>query len=223
MTTEYIQQLETAFLINASPERAQWQKKYLKNQFEFFGLDSKQRRDIQKPFLQNKYLPPKSEFEKIIRICWEQPQREFQYFALDFSYKYLKQLEYDDIHLFEYMILTKSWWDSVDGIGPKLVAEYFKKFPEQRDIYIQKWLDSGNMWLQRTCLIFQLFYKKELDTALLSGVIDYLLGSKEFFINKAIGWILRHYSRTNPAWVIEFAEKTNLHSLSRKEALRLIK
>lgn len=223
MLTQYIQKLEIEFKTNVNSERAAWQRKYLKNQFDFFGLDSKLRRDIQKPFLQAKYLPPKTEFTSIIKSCWEKSEREFQYFALDFSYKYLKKLEFNDIELFEFMILNKSWWDTVDGVAPKLVAEYFKNFPEQRDIYIQRWLDTGNIWLQRTCLIFQLFYKSELDTSLLAGVIDYLLGSKEFFINKAIGWILRQYSRSNPTWVIEFADKTDLHSLSRREALRLIK
>jgi 3-methyladenine DNA glycosylase AlkD len=53
-------------------------------------------------------------------------------------------------------------------------------------------------------------------------LIHRLLGSKEFFINKAIGWMLREYSKRNPEWVKKFVQKTNLHSLSRKEALKVI-
>ncbi len=223
MIKDYINTLEAEFISNSNPENAVKQKKYLKNKFEFFGLTTPQRRSIQKPFLHKEYLPPKTEFKNIIIELWEKPEREFQHFALDLSYKYLKQIEAEDIELFEYMILNKSWWDTVDGVAPKLVAEYFKKFPQQRDSYTGKWLKSGNIWLQRSTLIFQLFYKDDLDTVFLEHAINQLLGSKEFFINKAIGWILRQYSRTNPVWVEKFVEKTALSGLSKREALRLIK
>ena len=87
---------------------------------------------------------------------------------------------------------------------------------------MKKWLESGNIWLQRSALLFQLKYKEDIDTQILSSIINYLLGSKEFFINKAIGWILREYSRTNPSWVVGFVERTALNPLSKKEALRLL-
>jgi len=104
-----------------------------------------------------------------------------------------------------------------------LMGDYFKMYPEQIKKYVDKWLASGNMWLQRSALLFQLKYKKDLDEELMAYTINNLLGSKEFFINKAIGWMLREYSRTNPDWVIEFADKTELNNLSKREALRLIR
>ena len=99
---------------------------------------------------------------------------------------------------------------------------YCKKFPADKSHYVNKWLKSKNMWLQRCALLFQLKYKKDIDTTLLSLGINSLLGSKEFFINKAIGWVLREYSRTNPQWVISFVEDTELAPLSSREALRLL-
>jgi 3-methyladenine DNA glycosylase AlkD len=83
-------------------------------------------------------------------------------------------------------------------------------------------MNSGNMWLQRTALLFQLKYKKATDVNLLSDYILRLQGSKEFFINKAIGWILREYSKTDPDWVIQFVQNNNLANLSRREALKWI-
>ena len=88
---------------------------------------------------------------------------------------------------------------------------------------IKKWIKSNNVWLQRSALLFQLKYKTALDTDLLDFTINSLLDTKEFFINKAIGWILREYSKNNPQWVINFVEKTKLSALSKREALRLIK
>ena len=121
------------------------------------------------------------------------------------------------------MVTHKSWWDTVDFIAVKLMGAYFITYPDQKKVCISKWLKSNNIWLQRSALLFQLKYKSAIDTQLLSSSINYLLGSKEFFINKAIGWILREYSRTNPIWVMAFVDKTALSNLSKKEALRLIK
>ena len=220
--SDFINTIEAEFIKNANSKNARAQKAYLKNQFEFFGLTAPLRREIQKPFLVMAYLPAKNELNIILKELWEKPEREFQHFALELTFKYLKQMEEKDIELFEYMIVHKSWWDTIDFIAPRLVGEYFKRFPENRDKTIEKWLASKNIWLQRSAILFQLKYKKEIDTRFLSYVINSLLGSKEFFINKAMGWILRDYSRHNPDWVINFCSKTELSNLSRKEALRLL-
>ena len=221
---DYIRQLESEFVKNANPKYAIAQKAYLKNQFEFYGMNAALRREIQKPFLAKKaYLPPKKELETIVKTLWSKSEREYQYFALELTYKYIKQIEEKDIELFEFMILHKSWWDTIDFISPRFIGEYFKRFPDQRNPIVAKWLASKNIWLHRSSILFQLKYKKDPDTVFLSYIINSLHGSKEFFINKAIGWILRDYSRVNPNWTIAFCEKTTLSNLSRKEALRLIK
>lgn len=221
--TVFIETLEAEFQSNTNEKNALKQKAYMRNQFEFYGLSATERRTIQKPFLLKEFRPNKSELEELIKILWTKPQREYQLFAMDLLLKYVKEFEKEDIALLEYMVTNKSWWDTVDMIAVKLMGAYFKKYPEARKHYVEKWLESQNIWLQRSALLFQLKYKKELDTELLSLTINSLLGSKEFFINKAIGWVLREYSRTDAAWVIEFVHKTELSGLSRKEALRLIK
>ena len=125
--------------------------------------------------------------------------------------------------MLEFIITNKSWWDTVDFIASHLVGNYFKKYPDKIEEYINKWMLSKNIWLQRTALLFQLKYKVALNPVLLENIIKQFLYSKEFFINKAIGWILREYSKTNPQWVINFVKKYPLHNLSKREALRLIK
>ncbi|PCJ96545.1 MAG: DNA alkylation repair protein [Flavobacteriaceae bacterium] len=219
---EYINALELEFESQANVKRAMQQKAYLRGQFEYYGLTTTERREIQKPFFIKAFLPQKNELAAIIKTLWEKPQREYHYFAQELAFKYVKQLEKEDIALFEYMVTHNSWWDTVDHIANKLIGTYFKMYPEQRHKYVQKWLASNTIWLQRSALLFQLKYKQDVDTELLSSSINALLGSKEFFINKAIGWMLREYSRTNPKWVIEFTNSTALSPLSKKEALRLI-
>jgi len=220
---EFINTLEIEFEKHKNAKIALEQKAYMRHQFQFYGLKATVRREIQKPFFIKEYLPQKSEIEHIIKTLWEKPQREYQHFAQELAFKYVKQLELKDINLFEFMVSNKSWWDTVDFIANKLMGEYFKTFPNQKEKYITKWLKSNNIWLQRSALLFQLKYKNKIDTVLLSSTINSLLNSKEFFINKAIGWVLREYSRTNPNWVIEFVNNTELSTLSKKEALRLLK
>lgn len=224
MKSDYIKELQNIFQENADPERALQQKAYMKGKFEYYGLASPQRRILEKPFLAKQFLPNKEIAFQICRELWQKPQREFHYFALELIDKYQNQIDKKDIALFEWLILHNSWWDTIDFIAPNLVGNYLKKFPETREQITQKWLASNNIWLQRSCLIFQLKYKEETDSILLAHCIQNLKGTKEFFINKAIGWALRQYSRANPIWVEAFVEENpDLSNLSKKEALRLLK
>lgn len=224
MISEYIENLTRAFENQRKESIAQQQKAYLKGQFEFYGLKTPLRREIQKPFLQREYLPSKAEALKITMELWQKPEREFHYFGQELMMKYKNKLEVDDLKFIEYMITHNSWWDTVDMIASHLVGAYFKKFPEKKHELMLKWSTSDNMWIRRTSIIFQLKYKDLTDAKLLSTVIENNLGSKEFFINKAIGWALRTYSATNPDWVEDFVNNhPALANLSRKEALRSIK
>lgn len=221
--TQYLDTLEAEFKSKENPKIASEQKTYLRNQFEFYGIKTQNRREIQKPFLVKEYSPAKKDLHQIVKTLWEKPQRDYQLFGQELVFKYVKQFEISDIQLLEYMAKHKSWWDTVDFIAYKLMGAYFKLYPKERQPHVDKWLDSGNIWLQRCALLFQLKYKGDIDTEILSTTINALLGSKEFFINKAIGWVLREYSRTKPEWVIAFVNNTELSPLSKKEALRLMK
>lgn len=221
---DIIEQLEKEFKRNGDIIIATQQKSYLKNLFDAYGIKTPNRREIQKPFFVKEFLPKKEEAHKTIKILWQKPQREFHYFAQELAKKYTKKCDKNDIYLFEYMITHNSWWDTVDFISVHLVGEYFKQFPELKNELINKWLKSGNIWLNRTAIIFQLKYKEKIDTNILTTVIKANLNSTEFFINKAIGWILREYTRTNSKWVIDFVQENEnqLSNLSKREALRLI-
>jgi 3-methyladenine DNA glycosylase AlkD len=224
MVNDYIAELEKVFLEHGNAQIALEQKAYLKDLFEFYGIKTPVRREIAKPFLAKGYLPPKEEAIAIIKACWEREEREFQMFGLDMLIKYAKKLDQKDIQFLEYLVTHKSWWDTVDMIATKAFGEYFKKYPEEREKKVQEYCAQGNMWLRRVAILFQLKYKKDTDLTLLTYAIEHNLGSKEFFINKAIGWILRDYSRVNSDWVVDFVkDHPELSNLSKREATRLLK
>lgn len=218
-----IRDIYILFSENADPLKAEKMEAYMRNQFAFLGIPSPHRKKLQSLFVkEHKAALANSDLEKLVYSLWEQPEREYQYFAMEMYYALRKVPAKSDLHLIEYMIRHNSWWDTVDYLAPWMLGRWMEYFPDEKEGVIKRWLDSKNIWLQRSCLIFQLRYKQRLDTNLLEYVIIQLNGTHEFFINKAIGWILREYGKTNPVWVSNFCKRHTLHSLSQREAMRII-
>lgn len=216
----YVTSLKTLFEQNANPVQAGPMKKYMRDQFEYLGIKTPQNAALQKEFFAEHGLPPLSELDSILRELWSLPQREFQYVAVGLLDRFKKEIPGKFIKTIEYLIVNKSWWDTVDTIAGGTVGVHFQRFPEIREKYLAKWRASENFWLRRTAILFQLNYKKETDFDLLCEIIRENLDSKEFFINKAIGWSLRQYARVDPQAVRKFVSSTALHPLSRREALK---
>lgn len=198
------------------------QAAYMKNQFVFFGVKTPDRRNVQKKYFNKKVLPSKKEAFFIVEILWNKKERELHYFAQELVFKYRKEMEQQDIVFFEWMAKHNSWWDTIDFIAPKLMGAYFIKFPNERKKWVNKWVASDNFWLQRCAILFQLKYKEKTDTELLTYVIQGLSDTNEFFIRKAIGWVLREYAKTDAQWVRNFVANYELSNLSRREALKYL-
>ncbi len=196
---------------------------YMKDQFDYLGLPSPLRKELSRKFYQDYGYPNPEQVAAIVHECWNLPYREYKYFAMELMVKMKKKTGHDAIILYEKLITDQSWWDTIDLIAPSLIGFHLEQYPEDRKKYIPKWLASNNIWLQRSCILFQLKYKSRLDHDLLSSIILELKDSKEFFIRKAIGWSLREYSKTNPDFVINFVQSYELSGLSHREALKMAK
>jgi 3-methyladenine DNA glycosylase AlkD len=212
--------LENLFRDHANPEKAAQMKAYMKGQFDYLGLPSPLRRELSKKFYASAGYPPIHQLKEIVEKAWDLPFREYKYFALELLVKMKKKAGHDAIQLYENLVTSESWWDTVDLIAPSLIGYHLQQYPEEREDYIPKWIKSENIWLQRSCILFQLKYKGETDTTLLSDIILQLRESKEFFIRKAIGWALREYSKTDSGFVIRFVQQHELSGLSHREALK---
>lgn len=219
----YLAPLIKAFKEAANEKQAARMRAYLRNHFAFLGIKKPERAALQKTFVQQNGKPAYEDIPQIAEALWELPEREFQYVALDFLTPYMKKPEGHALALYRRLIETKSWWDTVDLLASKGVGQYFLNYPEYYREKMVRWINDDNLWVRRSALLFQLKFKARTDTGLLTKLIEKTAHEKEFFIQKAIGWILREFSKTAPVWVQNFVATHELAPLSKREALKWLK
>jgi 3-methyladenine DNA glycosylase AlkD len=217
----YFSLIRQSFREHGDPAIAPGQMAYMRHQFEYFGLKMPQWMALTKAFYKTYGLPQGEELRSLARLCFADDHRELHYFALETVQKTLKTQPAALTGFLEELILTRSWWDTVDWLA-KLVGEHFRRHPDLIRPVTERWMDSGELWLQRVCLIFQLRYKKDTDAALLFGYIRRIAHSKEFFLQKGAGWALREYSKTDPEAVREFLQNNRVAPLTRREGLKRV-
>ena len=212
--------LAKQFEENANPKKALEMAKYMKNHFVFYGVSAPQRKELTRAHLKEHGLPPLEALHDVMLEAWRLP-REMQYSAIEVLVRMRKKLSPDHIPLLETLITTKSWWDTTDGIAPNVLGPILMDHEDLAGKKIVEWIESGNLWLQRSAILFQLKYKQKLNRELLMLAVDAQLHSKEFFIRKAMGWVLREYAKTDKAWVIQFVDsRLELSNLTKREALK---
>jgi 3-methyladenine DNA glycosylase AlkD len=219
----FVNTLELAFQKHSNTENAFAMAKYMKNNFPFFGLKTEERRRIFKEIWKENKEEVSENTREIVLELYSKLQREFHYCAIEILIKELKgNYKKEDIQLIEKLITNNSWWDSVDTIAKHILGEYLLEFPLETKNVIKRFSKSDDMWLNRSAILFQLGYKQKTDFEILKAECNNHKISKEFFIQKAIGWALREYAKTNPEEVRNFVVNNNLMHLSTKEALKNI-
>ena len=213
--------LITDFEENRNELLAESMSKYMQDKFRFLGVRGTTRTEIYK-----KYFPDARKTKIIdwdfVESCWNKEEREFQYVVVYYLKAMQKFLKREDISRLKYLIVTKSWWDTVDLLA-KVIGSLVIRI-EGYDQIMLEWSKDSNIWLKRVAILYQLSLKEKVDKQILERILVDNLGDNEFFINKAIGWALRNYSKYNPEWVREFIKKNkdNMARLSIREASKYI-
>lgn len=229
-TNAFIQDLRR----NENPEKIEQMEKYMRNQFQFLGLQAVERRALAQEFLKEKRLETKLRAEttttegsvldwEMLFLFWNLSEREFQLIGLDYLKQNEKYLVLADFSNLRKLVLTKSWWDTIDVLA-KNIGSLIQKEPELIE-EMRNWSLEENIWIRRVSILHQLAFKEKTNTALLEEVIVNNLTDDEFFIRKAIGWALREYAKTDEMWVWHFVTKyeKDLSKLSYREAVKNLK
>ena len=216
----FLAPLRATFKRHSNAENAAAMSTYMKGHFPFFGIKTPQRRELLKEHIALFGAPELDQLPAIARSAFAFPEREIHQVAIDLLMKNAKKLTPEHLPLLEELIITKSWWDSVDALAVHALGHILKKYPKEITLWNKRWASSSDMWLNRTSILFQLRWKSDTDTELLFANIDRHSKSPEFFIRKAIGWSLRELGATDPKAVQAFVASRKLSPLSKREALR---
>lgn len=214
-------EIKKLFESKEDKENAIAMSKYMRNMFDFYGLSTPKRKEIYNDFIKSEKKSKKIDWTFLDK-CYEDPHREFQYLVSDYLLAMKEYVTFEDISKIRNYIIQKSWWDTIDFLC-KVIGDVELRDPRVKELMF-KWSNDENIWIKRSAIEHQLNLKDKTDCELLEKIIVNCFGTDEFFINKAIGWALREYSKTNPKWVRNFIDKYNdeMDSLSIKEASKYI-
>lgn len=196
---------------------------YLKTKMPMYGLQKPARARIEKLMYDHVEVDSVQMYQECIKALWSLPHREEKYLAIDLALKYKNYIGLESLDLYESMLREDyMWWDFCDPISVNLVG----KLALHHDIEpkLHQWITDDNMWIRRMAILAQLKHKTQINSDLMFDFCRQRMHEKEFFIRKAIGWVLREYSKTDPDAVITFlrTEKTHLSGLSYREGVKVL-
>lgn len=204
---------------HADPVRATAMSAYMRDKFAFLGIPSTPLTGLTRQALAGLPRPTSDEAAEIALGCWAAEEREYQYVACAYLRRHVRVLDAGFMGTLRELVVTKSWWDTVDALAAHVAGPLREAYPELV-VILDDWAASDELWLARTAILHQLRYGTRTDADRLFRYCAMRAGDTDFFLRKAIGWALREYAKTDPAAVVRFVESHELSGLSRREAVK---
>ncbi|MFI8206928.1 DNA alkylation repair protein [Streptomyces sp. NPDC085937] len=218
-----LERLIAAYASAADPARADAMRAYMKDAAPFLGLATPARRALSRTVEAGLPRPSEADCTAVALRCWDLPEREYHYFAVDYLRKHVRRCSSGFLPVTRHLVTTVPWWDTVDLLAAHVVGALVAADPALTAV-TDRWSADEDLWLVRTALLHQLRYKERTDAERLFGYCLAQSGHPDFFVRKAIGWALREYARTDPDAVRGFLmrEGHRFAPLSVREALKNI-
>lgn len=210
-----------AFTLAGEPQNAAPMAAYMKNRFVFLGVKTPARTAQAAPLLKQSLTQPWPEVLAWIHELYARPEREYQYVAIALAQRNVKRLTLTELQALKPLVTQKAWWDSVDA-WRKVYGTFVDRQPSTKRTVFDWFESSADFWDRRVAITLQLMSKSATDRALLTAAITRDRETDEFFIQKAIGWALRQYSKTDSAWVAAFIADHQLSALATREAAKYL-
>lgn len=198
---------------------------YMRSSMPFLGVPMPLVRKVATQVFAEVPLPGAEAWRALVLDLWRRGEhREERYGALVLAGDRRASAfqTFEALPMYEEMIVTGAWWDYVDEIAGHRLGVLLSRSPAPMREAMRAWSRCDNVWKRRSSILCQLALKGDTDKELLYDCIEPSLGSKEFFLRKAIGWALRQLARTEPEEVLRYvrARKDALSPLSKREALK---
>ena len=218
-----VERVKRDLAAQADPARAAPMQAYMKTDQPFLGVPAPLRKSLLRAALKDHPIGSADAYESVIRALWAGSHREEMYQALDIAERLTRFNISARMPLWDELLSTAANWDLVDDIAGGLVSPLVKA-DRANQAWLIRWRTHDGMWFRRASLLGHLKHRAATDKPLLAETIDMLAHEGEFFIRKAIGWVLRDLSYAEPDWVESFVASRGqrLSGLSRREALKAI-
>lgn len=211
------------------PEKAPAMRAYMKSALPFHGVTAVPLRKLCRELVDAEPLPDEAAWRAAVLELWDgATHREERYavLALCSHRRYRAYQHPGTLDLYRHLVVTGAWWDLVDDLASHKVGPILRADFEEVSGLIRAWAVDDDLWVRRTAILCQLGSKAETDVFLLRWCLvqnlEDSMHGREFFIRKAVGWALREYARTDPAWVRVFVAEhgSRMSGLSRREATK---
>jgi 3-methyladenine DNA glycosylase AlkD len=185
--------------------RAAAAKRYLKSDFEFIGVDVPAVRAAAKGIETGEALS-RLALRSIVQQLWERPVFELKLAAVELLSRHQDLLRPADLGLIERLIRSSHTWALVDPLAIDIAGQLLERYPELGN-RIDRWSRDTDFWVRRSALLTQLRQlRRRGDFRRFARYADQMLDEREFFIRKAIGWVLRETGKSQPEVVTTWLE-----------------
>jgi 3-methyladenine DNA glycosylase AlkD len=186
-----------------SPERAEGEKRYLKSDLEFIGTTLGQIRGVVR---ETSEPPGHDELVAVATELWARPIFERRLAAVMLLERSAVDLGPDDLPFVERLVRESRTWALVDAIADDVLGRIVAAAPDGCAAQMDRWATDDDFWVRRSSLLCELRPIRKgqpLEPFLVRA--DAMLDEREFFIRKAIGWVLREAGKRRPdevaAWL----------------------
>jgi 3-methyladenine DNA glycosylase AlkD len=212
-------QLEADLRALGTAERAAQEKRYLKSDLEHLGVTVPVLRKVVVAFLRV-FLRAQPAFAHdvalgLARALWKKPIHERRAAAVEVLEFFKNLLGPEDIHLVEEFLRESRGWALVDNLAASVAGDLVERFPKKLAAVLDRWAKDDDFWLRRSSLLALLLPLRRGagDFERFCRYADGMLEEKEFFIRKAIGWVLRETGKKTPervvAWLLPRAARAS--------------
>ncbi|HBL32102.1 MAG TPA: DNA alkylation repair protein [Acidobacteria bacterium] len=218
-----VREIETLLRALGNPERAAGAKAYLKSDLDFLGVPTPDLRTAVGAWLEGHPALDRAALLALVHALWERPVHELRAAGLELLAARRRALRSEDLDLLEDLLRRSGTWAYVDAIAVHLVGPLIEADPRETS-RLDRWVKDESFWLRRSALLALLLplRRGEGDWPRFVRYADLLLEEKEFFIRKALGWVLREVAKKRPELVRQFLQEREgrVSGVTRREAER---
>lgn len=219
----WVKDVEDCLRAEGTAERAKMEKRYLKSELEHYGVRVPAVRAVVKRELRREAVDDHDELVARAAALWRPAVHEMRLAAAELLAAGVDVLDPGDAALVERLVRESRTWALVDVLAPRVMGPMVERFAELGTV-LDRWAADDDFWVRRAALLALLIplRRGDGDFRRFTRYADEMLDDREFFVRKAIGWVLRDTGKKRPElvfdWVLPRADR--LSAVTLREAVK---